>query len=125
MLSVAFMLLTMRSPIIIACVVGLVLAMVFYRRYRTPARLAIAALVFLLMATGMDIAFPFVVPHDGPFEERAVFIRVFGLVHAGLEAVTTGLFVAAAFVSRKSAEPRLEPMSTGIDVEEGILEWPT
>ena len=102
-----------QSPVLLVYLIGLILALVFWRRCPTPSLLVLVATVLLLLVT---VTHPFVIQYlvqastemGWTIEKAAWMSSVVGLTSSCLHAAALGLLVAAVFLQRRvpsSASP--------------------
>lgn len=102
-----------QSPVLLVYLVGIILALVFWRRHSGPCLLVlVAAFLLLFVAVTQTIATHSLIRAREELGwghgELAWMLSAIGLVGSVLRALGTGLFVAAVFVGRRSAWP-VEP----------------
>jgi hypothetical protein len=99
-----------QGPVLAMYLVGMVLALAFWRRHPTPCLLLFAAtgLLFVLGVV-QPLLFQYVAQsRSGMGWQNATVaqaVGIFGLVASGLRALALGLLFAAVFVGRGPADP--------------------
>jgi hypothetical protein len=102
-----------QSPVLLVYLVGMILALVFWRRYPGPSLLTLIATVLLLSLTVTQIfvtQYLFYMRADKGWghEKLAWLLSAVGLTSSILRAAGLGLLLAAVFLGRRGAQ-RAEP----------------
>ncbi|MEW6130642.1 MAG: hypothetical protein AB1757_26665 [Acidobacteriota bacterium] len=95
-----------QLPILLAYLIGMILAMVFWRRYRAACRLTLIATSLLLLTS---IIFPFIfqylnyvrVERGWDYSKMSLILFMVNLLSSLLRAAGIGLLLAAVFVQRR------------------------
>jgi hypothetical protein len=97
-----------QAPVLLAYLVGLVLALVFYQRCPRPALLTLIALALLLVTTLVQsFLFIYSVRARDDFgwndEQFGWWLSATGLMGSVIRAAAFGLMLTAVFIGRKEA----------------------
>jgi len=125
-----------QAPMLLAYVVGTILALVFWRRCPLPAKLTLLGLMLLLITSLVQsfLVSYFVqarVNFDWSHQTVGLLMSVTGLVGSLIRAAAFSLILIAVFIGRKTAQvsspiealPLMEPASRG-SFEHGITRLP-
>src|SRR5437868_363495 len=101
-----------QTPLLIACLVGFVLALVYWNRVPGPARMTCLAVVLLVVTSfGQTWAQQYVIQNRAAIGSSALQISqtlsTIGLIGSFLRAGAIGLLIAAVFMGRpQPTDPR-------------------
>jgi hypothetical protein len=135
-LSVFLSQLLSQSPILLAYLVGVILAVVFRRRCPLPARLTLAAMLLLLLSTLVQLfVFAYLMQarldRGWSIEQSGWFMAVNGLIGTLIRVAAFGLLLTAVFIGRKRAQqptaidaPQLPESASREPIEQGITTRP-
>ena len=97
------------APVFVGCIVGIVMAGVYWSRARKSAVLMIVAcalqVVLLLAQSVMSGWYIPHLMHEGTFSATHMFITGWALASSVLHAIALGLMIWAAFSDRQHAAP--------------------
>jgi len=97
------------APTFVACVVGMVMAGVYWSRARTPAlTMLVACALQILLILAQSAMSGWYIPHlmhEGTFSSTRVFINVWAGFSSLLHAIALGLMIWAAFSGRRQGAP--------------------
>jgi hypothetical protein len=126
-----------QGPMLLAYLVGAILALVFWRRCPSPARLTLIATLLLLVVSLVQsflVSF-FVqarVDQGWSYEQVGLIMAVLGLVASLIRVTAFALLLTAVFMGRKvtpaamfhQALPVTEPLASQGSIEHGITRLP-
>ena len=100
-----------RFPYLIVYIVGLVLALVFWRRNARASLLSLIAFILFLLSSILDVVFTWFVVRSGfnsEFESRGMVLGV-GHFLLTLLGITAWVLILIALFCRRSQEPTWAP----------------
>jgi hypothetical protein len=110
--------LVVGSPVLVVDLVGIVLALVRWRRHPRVSQFALLAYgLFLVAWVGGSFLFAWLPDHleprEGMFERRLTIMTVIGLIRNVFAVIPATLLMTAVFIDRSSTN-RLQGLPTGV-----------
>lgn len=97
------------APTFVACIVGIVMAGIYWSRARTPALMMLVACALqIMLILAQSVMSGWYIPHmmhGETFSSTRVFIMVWAGFSSLLHSIALGLMIWAAFSGRRQAAP--------------------